>query len=428
MVEQLERVFCGRTLSKPLIYLVSSQMITALIALLLGKATALCIAPDEMGRYNLAYVAMSFFHSLLIVPTISAFKAHLIGGNPAPTISFYGCCLLAIYGIALTITGILSWMLNQPSLLLIGLVGVGQGFYALGKEYLTINALHRVYSRVQIAYITFNLLVLCIFTVGFNWRTATDLWWIALLLNASFALITLSYTKPTICEFQLSIKPPAAGITNDQIKRYRKYATPLLNLALWSALANYADRYLIKFFMTDADVGQYAVAYSVGSKVVLLVAPLITYLTPAIYQMSAQEASDDLIDAELMRYLRYYGLIAGCCCLTFLLFHKLIGQLLLAEAYAQAYLVGPVIAFAYLFLTCTHILEIKWYANSQTRLIVWHNSIGALSAIGLNIVLIPRLGIIGAALATVGGFACQLGLCFYLFKNTAHYKLKRATV
>ena len=180
--------------------------------------------------------------------------------------------------------------------------------------------------------------------------------------------------------------------------------------------------------MTDADVGQYAVGYSLGSKMVFLVAPLITYLTPIIYRLNAQGASDKVINAEMMRYAKYYILLAGCCCLVFLFARNLIGKLLLSSAYNQAYLVGPIIAFAYLFLTCTHILEIKWYANGQTNRILWNNIIGALSTFSLDLLLIPKLGVLGAALATVGGFGCQLAVCFYLFKRLSYHGFKREAV
>ena len=171
----------------------------------------------------------------------------------------------------------------------------------------------------------------------------------------------------------------------------------------------------MRLYLTDADVGQYVMGYSLGSKLLILVAPLLTFLAPKILKLRATGLPSATANPLLLRYLARYVVVAGSGCLLFYLSRDWVGQWLLSDRYKPAFLIGPIVAVGYLFLTSIHLLEVKWYAFGQTRLVLFHNVLGAVLTVALNIVLIPRLGILGASLAALLGFAGQFLLVIWLF-------------
>src|SRR5690606_14608684 len=79
-------------------FLVGTQLLNALLALVGGKLIAEFISPEQFGLYNLQFAAFTFFFSLLINPTIAFIKASY--QNLIPKIGlrpfFYVLSLLSI--------------------------------------------------------------------------------------------------------------------------------------------------------------------------------------------------------------------------------------------------------------------------------------------------------------------------------------------
>ena len=393
--------------------LMSGQVVTALAGLSYGKLTSVYIPPSVWGDYSLFVVIVTLVHGLFITPTLQSFKAALVQFSHHVVISFYGSALLLIYCIAGLILALwTSWHGYNMTISLIWIAMAGQGFYQLGCNYLNTLGQHWSYTLLQTGYAIGTILGFMFVIIGLNEHTVTGLWQATALINTCAAVIvswyltrhdTLVVHSATVTDF----KP--------LIPNYRQYVWPLLSLACWTWLINYADRYLIRFYHTDVDVGQYAMGYSLGSKLVLLVAPLLAFLSPKILQLRAAgqpaQAANGLIYSYLIRYL----VLAGVGCGLFYIHREWIGRLLLSEHYAPAFSVGPIVALGYLFLTSIHLLELKWYAFGQTWFILWHNVFGTLLNLGFNLLLIPRLGILGAALAMLLGFAGQFLLALGLF-------------
>jgi O-antigen/teichoic acid export membrane protein len=190
-------------------------------------------------------------------------------------------------------------------------------------------------------------------------------------------------------------------------------------MAVWAWVLNYADRYLLRLYLTDADVGQYTMGYSLGAKLLLLATPLLAFLSPQILALRRQNQAPSAANPLLLRYMWHYVVLAGLACLVFALSRDQIGILLLSERYSPAFAVAPIVALGYLFLTSIHLLELKWYTFGQTRNILWHSLFGVIINLALNVLLIPRLGLVGAAWATAIGYAAQFALAHFLFTHDA---------
>ncbi|WP_420151532.1 polysaccharide biosynthesis C-terminal domain-containing protein [Spirosoma sp.] len=392
--------------------LISGQGISALAGLVYGKMTAIYIHPDTWGDYNLWFITMTLLHSLFVSPTLQAFKAALGHFEGRQVVTFYSRWLGATY---LLLAGLmlLSGLYYQNTIFVLCWMTVaGQGIFQFGSNYLNASGQHRQYTLLQTGYSISTLVSFGFLVVALNQRTVSGLWQATLLTNVSWAVLAVWQLAEAKSDgFRSSAGAEAAAIYT----AYKRYVWPLLSLAFWTWLINYADRYLIGLYLTDADVGQYAMGYSLGSKLLIAVAPLLAFLSPQVLQLRAIDCSHAAVNQFIVFYLIRYVWLAGAACFVFYIFRNWVGELLLSNQYVVAFSVGPLVAIGYLFLTSTHLLELKWYTFGQTRLILYHNVVGAVLNIVFNLLLIPRMGIMGAALATLIGFFGQFILAYWLF-------------
>lgn len=390
------------------------QIITALAGLVYGKLTAVYISPAVWGDYSLGIVALTLVHGLFIAPAIQSFKAALGQFSPAQAITFYSQRIATTY-LMLAVPVLLAGLYAQKAIVgLVWIAAVGQGFYQLGSSYLNATNQHRLYAFIQAGYAIGTLLVFICLVFAIDQPTTIGLWQTLALVNVIGAIASISQpgfaSETAVCLIPLRH-------STELSQAYRQYVWPLFSLALWNWIINYADRYLIRFFLTDADVGYYSMGYSLGSKLLLVVAPLLAFLSPQILQLRSSGQPSEMANVLIYRYLLHYVLIAGVGCIGYYLSYDWIGQLFLSDRYEPAFLIGPIVAAGYLFLTSVHLLELKWYAFGQTWFILWHNVVGAVLNVGLSFLLIPRMGIVGAALATLLGFAGQFLMAIGLFTS-----------
>ncbi|GAB4021419.1 lipopolysaccharide biosynthesis protein [Spirosoma koreense] len=403
--------------SPSLLVLTSGQAVSALAGLVYGKLTALYIRPDVWGAYSLLFAGLTLFQGLCLAPTVQAFKVALTQFPHRQTIRFYGWLLMVIYGVGAPLLGLAAAFCCPNTYVgLIWLATIGQGVCQLGWSYLNATGRHKHYALMQMGYALGTVAGFVGIVLVLADHSITGLWLAAASTNIGFAFLSTWYLSRK-CKEE-TYEPTANADFSALWRTYHQYMYPLISLAFWGWLINYADRYLIRLFMTETDVGQYAMAYSLGAKLVLLVGPVLAFLSPKVLRLRATGQPAEQANALIRPYLIRYGWLAGIGCLTFFIGHREISRLLLSDRYAPAFLVGPIVATGYLFLTSVHLLELKWYTFGQTRFVLGHHLLGTLLNIGLNLLLIPQLGILGAALATLLGFAGQFLLALYLFSFT----------
>ena len=171
---------------------------------------------------------------------------------------------------------------------------------------------------------------------------------------------------------------------------------PLLLAGLSVMLYMKSDQVMLEWLRGPADVGQYSVAVRVAESLYFLPVVLSSTFMPKIGRGSGLFESDPGL-RQLYRSAWLLGV--GMVVTSMLLLPPLV-PLVFGEEFlpAQAALVwlGPA-AFA----VSTGCASSAWLnAQGHQKLIAQRSAIGAAVNIGLNLLLIPRMGFVGAALAT----------------------------
>lgn len=174
------------------------------------------------------------------------------------------------------------------------------------------------------------------------------------------------------------------------------FSLPLIPSSISVIVAGYVDRIAIQNLMTLDDVGIYSAGFRVASIANILMAGIYFSLTPLIYQNYRKETTPQEIASIFIYFL--------CGTLPVLmgmaLFSKEILQLFTTPPYYSAWAIIPVLAMASI-LSKLYIFAPGLDIEKKTKTIAMINIVSAVMNILLNILLIPFLGIMGSALATL---------------------------
>jgi len=206
----------------------------------------------------------------------------------------------------------------------------------------------------------------------------------------------------------------------NKIKNLLKYGLPLLPICIiiWIGL-DLIDRWIIKWILGLGKAGIYTLGYQFGTVMGILVHGFRASWTPFFFKNPDKR---QLFADSAITFVRLSLILWGI--LTF--FTPEIFQLAVAKKYWEAQTIVPIIAFSYILFGLEEIFTAGFYITSRTRLLIPVALTPLLINISLNIFLIPRFGIMGAATATL--FSYFLFAMFsYLIGNKifqVNYNLK----
>jgi O-antigen/teichoic acid export membrane protein len=194
-----------------------------------------------------------------------------------------------------------------------------------------------------------------------------------------------------------------------------------------SLVFNYADTILIGYFMENADVGIYRTAFQLTSVATFTTLALHTVLYPKISNWHA-DGNITAIETALARAFTYSLILAIPVCIGGWIF----GEQLLYYLYGESFVPG---APAFYFLLLVQVANVFMYLGTMSlnaldrpREAFWVTALASLANIVLNILLIPVLGITGAAIATLITMSLNAGVALYLLSKLITVRLERDPV
>jgi O-antigen/teichoic acid export membrane protein len=187
-------------------------------------------------------------------------------------------------------------------------------------------------------------------------------------------------------------------------REYLNYGLPLVPGSLSTWIVNSSDRYLIALFLGTAAVGYYSPGYTAGTTIGMISAPLATLL-PAVLSKHYDENNIADIRTILTYSMKYYIGIALPCVVALSILAKPILLVLTTQQIAtNGYFVIPFVAAGSALVGAYSVLVTIIALKKKTAIIgtIW--ILAAALNFGLNLVLIPYLGLIGAAFTTFLAF------------------------
>jgi O-antigen/teichoic acid export membrane protein len=275
----------------------------------------------------------------------------------------------------------------QASALLIALL-----FYALanGVFLLTQNLLRWMLraDRFLLVSLMHGLTSLCTSFILVRWYSAGALGVIygQILAGVIGSIVALGFSRNF---YTLNLHMPT-------LRTMLRFSTPLVigSISVLSSL--FVDRFCLKALIGLDAVGTYGVAYRFASVVGVIIIGFSRAFTPLVYSQHDQPETPGRISLALNAYL----LLSSLIILVLSLFSRELIALLATSIYAEAAGLIPLIAIS-LVLGNVYVFAPGFAIKKKSKEIAVISLVAAAINFFLNLVLIPIVGLYGAAYATV---------------------------
>lgn len=192
------------------------------------------------------------------------------------------------------------------------------------------------------------------------------------------------------------------------------FSIPLVPSGIGVMLCMYVDRFAVLKLLSVTDLGLYGVAFRVSTVVAIVVAGFDAALSPLVYQKHHEEETP----GQLARMLQWFLALAAPLLLFLGLFSDVLVRIVAPPEYAGASKQVILLSSSMLVANLYNFSPGLWIAKRTGWVAFISVGTGVLNLI-INFLLIPRVGLIGAALGTLisavvaGAAHFALGRLFY---------------
>lgn len=204
------------------------------------------------------------------------------------------------------------------------------------------------------------------------------------------------------------------------IREYLQFSLPLTPNVLIRWVTESSDRYMVTYFLGLGSVGVYSAAYSIGSLIQLFVNPLQTILFPELSKLFDQNRMDE-VRIYMSHSLRYFLIIAIPAVFGLSALAKPLIAVLTTPDFISGWFVIPIIAFAGLMSGIFQIFVNTMFLIKETKPATYINIVAAVTNVLINLILIPSIGILGAAFSTLISLTLMAAFCVHI--SLKHFKL-----
>jgi len=209
-----------------------------------------------------------------------------------------------------------------------------------------------------------------------------------------------------------------AALENIELRRELwKYAMPLAPLAFIGWVSSLSDRYIIGGILGAEQVGIYAAAYGIGSRVVSFIPGVLSSTLRPVYFEAVSSKNSYLARKSLQTWALTVGVSCAFVCITVYVLRREIASLLLAQNYGNAADLLPWIGVGYSLSMLSHVFGASVYASKRTQWLLVIHGCGALASVVFGVLFICAFGVPGAAAAVPVYFGIELIVSIMAFRK-----------
>jgi len=278
--------------------------------------------------------------------------------------------------------------------------------FAIGVPFLTLlgifTSIFRGFDRVEVVVCFQNILISAIFPL---------LLVIILLLSLPFSKVFPAYLASAILSFVAvviyTIKRPPLSMkfalrtgVNLVGKKLLLFSLPLLSVAVLLMIIVWTDTLMLGYFKTSGVVGLYSAAHPLAQFISMPIAAMQLIYLPITSRLYGQN--------RLSEIRRNYKILTKWLCsltlplfLVFFLFPESVLSFAFGAAYAPASQALRILCLGFFVNNLLGLNNASLIALGKSTFLMWAALAAAVINVGLNVVLIPPMGITGASIASL---------------------------
>ena len=203
------------------------------------------------------------------------------------------------------------------------------------------------------------------------------------------------------------------GIDFAILKKGLKYSLPIIPAAFAATAMSSADKIMIERFLDIKYISIYSIGFSIGSIILIMIRGFYLAIEPIIFENYDKKNFSKLIINYKVIFLLIINLV-GC---SVIIFSNEIVSIFVSFEYSESRLIIPFIVTSCIFRGAQIVVDTTLYAQEKT---IYHPIItgfGLLINILGNIILLPIIGMVGAAISSLISFWVLYMLSVYVTKK-----------
>lgn len=197
-----------------------------------------------------------------------------------------------------------------------------------------------------------------------------------------------------------------------------KYAFPVLIAGIAFTINEVVDKILLTEMVSESEAGKYGACYKLALFMTLFGTAFRLGVEPFFFSQ-AKEKNPQRTYAQITNY---FVIIGSLILLFVVVYIEVLAKLLIRNsAYWEALEIVPIILLASFCLGIYHNLSVWYKITDRTKYGAYISSVGALLTLGINFALIPHMGYMASALATLVAYGSMMSLSYYFGKK--HYPI-----
>lgn len=219
-------------------------------------------------------------------------------------------------------------------------------------------------------------------------------------------------------------------VDKEILKKMIYFGLPYLPASISSTIVQVIDRPLVQAMTNTETLGIYSANYKLGIFMMLFVTMFNFAWQPFFLTNAKEENAKQLFSKILTLFL----LIASVIWIVLSLFvdefarwQFLPGRSIIGKDFLSGLPIVPIILLGYLFNGLYYNFQVGLYIEEKTKYFPVVTGLGAIVNIGVNFLLIPIWGIMGAAIATLAAYIV-MAVSLFLFSQKVykiHYEYAR---
>lgn len=284
--------------------------------------------------------------------------------------------------------------------------------------FITLESLSFMISSVNVVCLSYlrarerSALVVAAGLLGMVLSLSLNIYFIAIRHSGAVGVLYSSVIASTLVTGSLvlyTIRQVGVSFSYTKLRAIVAFGAPLIITSAAAFTVNFSDRFFLQHFSTISTVGIYALGYKFGFMIsLLIVQPFDMIWHARIYRIAEQDQSAGMF----ARLFEYYCFVLVTVALGLSIGIKELLFWISPAAFHTAYKVVPIVALAYVFQGTNRFFLAGTYIAKKTMRLGPVGLVSAAANIGLNFLLIPRFGMLGAAWATAASFAFMSVLSF----------------
>ncbi|PYE55643.1 oligosaccharide flippase family protein [Deinococcus yavapaiensis] len=404
----------GGSLPNILSFLASS-ILPGLLAIYATSLYSRIFLPAEYGRYSLALAVAApilVLTSQWLSQSTNRFYHEALNrseeGRIGEVIAASNFAVILVIGIASLL--LFQFGLFKPSDAVYYLSGIAYLITAVLNtniaSFMIYSKRHHLYNATMTAGSFASFVFTLLFLRFTNFGVASILLGTAL---ASICTVALFYAKAGV-----PLLAPRVNLhSRALLKQFLDYGFPLSLWMLMYTVINISDRYILQYYSGSGEVGLYSIHYSLVSLPLLAInSPIVNIFAPQIMEAAAK-LDMDRVKVLISKTTSIYAVI-GCFTIGMaILFGNSMPYIIIDRKYHVNVEFYIIILLGFCIWNASMFWHKPLEMKRDTKRMLAFVAIAALINIALNMVFIPRYGMLAAAATTSVAFSVYSALTFF---------------